>query len=201
MRVLRYGFFGEDVGQRRFLAAYLPHCGGVAAGVTFEPVPYFGKQFGPMNNLVVDRRCADACREAFVLGHPRLNWLFVGRDVDSFEPARHQFLTGKLRNSIPERWQAHTLLLLPVQCIEHWLLYLAQYPDREPGERKPSHQVKETIYAGRAKSRAGILTELLHTLSPERIAWLAGVSPSFQLFDKQVGDYLNTLPPAQSEEQ
>lgn len=192
MSVVLYGFFGEDAGQRRFLDAYLPHCGGEAVGITFEAVPYFGKRFGPMNNKVVDRLSADACREAFVLGYPQLNWLFIGRDVDSFEPGHYQFRAESLRASVAE-WQHRTLLLLPVQCIEHWLLYLAQYPSREVLERKPNDQTKEILYADRTKSRDSIITELLTTISPERIAWLFEVSVSFREFHKQVHAYLALL--------
>lgn len=192
MSTLLYGFFGEDAGQRRFLDAYLPHCGGTAMGVTFEAVPYFGKRFGPMNNKVVDRLSADACREAFVLGYPLLKWLFIGRDIDSFEQGHYQFRADALRNSVSE-WQDRTLLLLPVQCIEHWLLYLANYPSREGLERKPNDQTKEALYADRSKSRDSIITDLLTTISPERIAWLREVSVSFREFHQQVTTYLATV--------
>ena len=196
MRTLCYGFFGEDAGQRAFLAAYLPHCGGHAVGIGFEAVPYFGKAFGPMNNKVVDRRCSDACREAFVVCYPRLDWLFVGRDVDSFEAVRHQFLQDKLRASIPDKWQDRTLLMLPVQCIEHWMLYLAQYPNRTAIEHRPNDQAKELVYADRNKSREAITNEITGTLNSDRIAWLLEVSISFRVFHQQVGAYLANLPQA-----
>lgn len=190
MSKVLYGFFGEDRGQRAFLAAYLMHCG---SAMPFEAVPYFGKAFGPMNNKVVDRRCGDACQEAFVLGYPKLDWLFVGRDVDSYEPARSEYLLEVLRASIPDKWQNRTLIMLPVQCIEHWLLYLAQHPSRDTLERTPNDQAKDAVYAEQ-KSRADILSELLATLSPERINWLAGVSISFRDFHTHVQDYLSKLP-------
>ena len=193
MKVLQYGFFGEDRGQREFLAAYLLHFKAEATRVIFEPVAYFGKKFGPMNNKVVDRRCADACREAFVLGHPRLDWLFVGRDVDSFDPARHEYLTNELLAKIPEQWHGRTLLLLPVQCIEHWLLYLARHPDREPLERKPNDRAKEMVYNDHTKSRGDTRLALVRSLTPERVAWLAEVSASFLAFHKQVEAHLKTL--------
>ncbi len=193
MRMVRYGFFGEDAGQRRFLAAYLLHCNTQNSAVAFESVEYFGKKFGPMNNKVVDRRCGDACLEAFVLGYPVLDWLFVGRDVDSFDPARHQHLSDTLRASIPGKWQGRTLLMLPVQCVEHWLLYLARYPAREAREKTPNEQVKKMVYADRAKSHDAIVNELNATLSPERIAWLAEVSASFRSFHQQVKAYLGAL--------
>ena len=192
MSVVLYGFFGEDAGQRRFLDAYLPHCGGDAAGVVFEAAPYFGKRFGPMNNKVVDRLSAAACREAFVLSNPQLKWLFIGRDVDSFEPGHYQLRADALRASVAE-WQDRTLLLLPVQCIEHWLLYLAHYPSREVLERKPNDQTKAALYADRTKSRDLIVADLLTTISPERIAWLLGVSSSFRAFHQQVTTYLAAL--------
>lgn len=199
MRTLRYGFFGEDVAQREFLAAYLRCYAAQPADIIFEAVPYFGKQFGPMNNKVVDRRCADACREAFVLGYPKLDWLFVGRDVDSFDFAYHQQRATELRTKIPSQWQHRTLLMLPMQCAEHWLLYLAQYPNREPLERKPNDQAKNSVYADRHKSREVIRAELLATLNSGRVSWLAEVSASFRAFHQQVDAYLEALPPETSE--
>ena len=193
MRTVHYGFFGEDRGQRKFLAAYLLHCDAQDSAVAFESVEYFGKKFGPMNNKVVDRECAAACREAFVLGYPLLDWLFVGRDVDSFDPARHQYLSDTLRASISDQWRARTLLMLPVQCVEHWLLYLAQYPEREVLEKKPNDQTKKAVYADLTKSRDVIASELTATLSPERITWLAEVSASFLAFHQQVKAYLAAL--------
>lgn len=193
MRVLQYGFFGEDIAQREFLAAYLRCCEARNSNTLFESVPYFGKQFGPMNNKVVDRRCADACREAFVLGYPKLDWLFIGRDVDSFEFTYHERRAGELRAKIPAQWQSRTLLMLPMQCAEHWLLYLAQHPDREPIERKPNSQAKDLVYADLSKSKEGIRNELLSTLNAERISWLAEVSASFRAFHQQMEAYLMAL--------
>jgi hypothetical protein len=192
MSLVRYGFFGEDAGQRGFLDAYLPHCGSEEAGVTFESVPYFGKRFGAMNNKVVDRRCADACREAFVLGYPQLDLLFIGRDIDSFDPDHFNTRAEALLASIRE-WQHRTLLLLPVQCIEHWLLYLVQYPNRESLERIPNDQTKRLLYADKAKPREQIVTEVLASIDIERIIWLAEVSVSFRIFHQQVVSYMRTL--------
>lgn len=192
MSIVLYGFFGEDAGQRRFLDAYLPHCGSEQAGILFEAVPYFGKQFGAMNNKVVDRRCADACREAFLLGYPKLDWLFIGRDIDSFDPVHYNARAEMLLESIAE-WRHRTLLLLPVQCIEHWLLYLAQYPNRESLERTPNDQTKRRLYADTTKAREEILTELLATIDIDRVAWLLEVSVSFRAFHQQVIMYMMTI--------
>jgi len=194
MRTLRYGFFGEDAAQREFLVAYLDWRAREELSLQFEAVAYFGKQFGPMNNLVVDRRCFDACREAFELGHPRLDWLFIGRDVDSFELARHQFLTDALRQKIPTKWHGRTLLLLPVQCAEHWLLYLANYPRRDPLETQPKDYAKQRVYQDFAQPRVAIRTALLAILDTARIEWLTEVSVSFRAFHQQVDSYVAALP-------
>ncbi|WP_223652396.1 hypothetical protein [Hymenobacter psoromatis] len=194
MRVLQYGFFGEDIAQREFLAAYL-QCYETPDGSTlFDSVAYFGKQFGPMNNKVVDRRCADACREAFVLGYPIVDWLFIGRDVDSFEFAYHEKRAAELRAKIPVQWHNRTVLMLPMQCAEHWLLYLAQYPSNEPLERKPNSQAKDAVYADAAKTKETIRKELLATLTVARVNWMAEVSVSFRAFHEQVQQFLTRLP-------
>jgi hypothetical protein len=194
MQVIRYGFFGEDIAQREFLAAYLSCCETSENEVLFEAVPYFGKQFGPMNNKVVDRLCADACREAFVLGYPLLDWLFIGRDVDSFDFAYHERRATDLRAKIPAKWHHRTLLMLPMQCAEHWLLYLVRYDNHEPLERTPNSKVKELVYNGLSTSKEAIRTELLATIDTERINWLAEVSASFRAFHEQVQRYLAALP-------
>ena len=189
MRVLQYGFFGEDSAQREFLAAYLRYWETQDVKLLFKSVPYFGKRFGPMNNKVVDRLCADACREAFILGRPKLDWLFIGRDVDSFDFTYHQRRAGELRAKIPTQWQSRTLLMLPMQCAEHWLLYLVQYPTREPLERKPNDQAKDLVYVDHSKTKEVIRTELLAALDAERIIWLTEVSASFRAFHQQVSAY------------
>lgn len=194
MRIIQYGFFGEDIAQREFLAAYLRCCETPANDTLFEAVPYFGRKFGPMNNKVVDRRCADACSEAFVLGYPLLDWLFIGRDVDSFDFTYHERRTAELRAKIPAQWHSRTLLMLPMQCAEHWLRYLAQYPDRQPLERIPNSQVKDMVYSGVAKSKEVIRHELLATLNTARISWVAEVSASFRMFHEQVSHFLSALP-------
>jgi len=194
MRTLRYGFFGEDAAQREFLVAYLNWRTREEPSLQFEAITYFGKQFGPMNNLVVDRRCFDACREAFELGHPRLDWLFIGRDVDSFELARHQYLTEALRKKIPAKWHGRTLLLLPVQCAEHWLFYLANYPRRDPLETQPKDYVKQRVYQDLTQPKTAIRTALLATLDAARIDWLAEVSASFRTFHQQTNSYAAILP-------
>jgi hypothetical protein len=194
MRVLQYGFFGEDIAQREFLAAYLRYWETQDIELLFESVPYFGKRFGAMNNKVVDRLCADACREAFVLGHPKLDWLFIGRDVDSFDFTYHERRTQELRAKIPAQWQSRTLLMLPMQCAEHWLLYLAQCPTREPLERKPNDQAKDLVYADHSETKETIRTKLLATLDAERIVWLAEMSASFRAFHQQVSAYAALLP-------
>jgi hypothetical protein len=175
MRVLQYGFFGEDIAQREFLAAYLRYWETQDIELLFE-------------------LCADACREAFVLGHPKLDWLFIGRDVDSFDFTYHERRTQELRAKIPAQWQSRTLLMLPMQCAEHWLLYLAQCPTREPLERKPNDQAKDLVYADHSETKETIRTKLLATLDAERIVWLAEMSASFRAFHQQVSAYAALLP-------
>lgn len=194
MQVIQYGFFGEDIAQREFLAAYLRCCETLENEILFEAVPYFGKQFGPMNNNVVDRRCADACREAFVLGYPELDWLFIGRDVDSFDFAYHERRANELRTKIPAKWHHRTSLMLPMQCAEHWLLYLARYTSHEPLERIPNSKVKELVYGSLNKSKETIRAELLATLDTVRVNWLVEVSASFRAFHEQAQRYLAALP-------
>ncbi|WP_156176264.1 hypothetical protein [Hymenobacter terrenus] len=70
---------------------------------------------------------------------------------------------------------------------------MAQHPERDALERKPKDQAKNAVYADKTKSRELIVKELLDTLSPERIAWLAEVSDSFRAFHQQVGAYLKAL--------
>ncbi|AMJ67452.1 hypothetical protein [Hymenobacter sp. PAMC 26628] len=91
------------------------------------------------------------------------------------------------------------LLLIPVQCIEHWLWYLKwriENPDSTKNinlETQPRPAAKEAVYQARkcsTKHSNPIVERLAIGMDAE---WLASRSASFLAFHQQVKKYLGAL--------
>ncbi|RZK39585.1 MAG: hypothetical protein EOO61_07090 [Hymenobacter sp.] len=197
---IRYGFFGEDSGQRIFLEQYLVQLTQNKT-VSFEQAQYFSKQFGFINNKVVDRRCGDACKQAFLLEKTTLDCLFIGRDVDSYKITDYQKRLTDLQVSIQPRWQHKAILLLPVQCIEHWLLYLHRLASGIPInkirelETVPKDSAKDELYKFPRQPATQSKDEFVAVLASNLdINWLCERSNSFNRFHQQVNTFLAYLP-------
>jgi hypothetical protein len=202
MKQVIYGFFGEDKGQAAFLAQYL---GKLGAGqpVQFVAHDWYSNKFQGINNLGVDKGFRDAWLAAFVkLG---LDCLFVGRDLDADTPGirqkRLQHFDDQIANVPRADWRARTVFILPMQCIEHWLLALQRHADGRPSkdtrdlEGIVNDAVKRELYDEHPRTPpAQTKDELVASLAAGMdIEWLAEVSHSFRLFHEEVGAYVAQL--------
>lgn len=179
-QVLRYGFFGEDVAQRTFLAHYIKN----QYPDTFLEQEEFRWRIKVRNRDQVDAFLPAALLQKAKLG---LDVLFVGRDTDtSHHPAvldlRKQFsATCKNHQSV--------VLMLPVQCIEHWFWYIKRKRE-DPGKRTPLEtfsrtEAKRAIY-GDVKTEGKKLETINELLSDFDVDWLEQHSESFRHFHQQV---------------
>ncbi|MDO7875144.1 hypothetical protein Q5H93_10410 [Hymenobacter sp. ASUV-10] len=200
MSIITYGFFGEDKGQGRFLTEYLRKMETLHP-VLFDAHPWFSQKYQGVNNKGVDK----GFREAWLRGFGQeceLDCLFVGRDLDSNTPTiraeRHQVFIDKVAGIDRPNWWARTVFILPMQCIEHWLLALQRRADGRPSkdtrdlEGILNDAVKRELYEEHPRtptnqSKDDLVTALAADLD---IEWLAGVSVSFQDFHQQVEAYL-----------
>lgn len=205
MSLITYGFFGEDEGQEEFLRQYLLKMED-RHPARFEAHPWFSRKYQGINNKGVDK----GFRDAWIRGFGQecsLKCLFVGRDLDAntnnIRADRLKLFTDKVADIDRPNWWAKTVFILPMQCVEHWLLYLQRRAGGRPSkdtrdlEGLINDTVKKEVY-GHARTpitqtKDELVTELAAGMD---IDWLVDASLSFQDFHQQVRAYLATLPAA-----
>ncbi|QJD78401.1 hypothetical protein [Spirosoma rhododendri] len=182
--ILIYGFFGEDEAHRNFLSRYLTH---QYPGVFLEDDD-FRHQIRARNRDQVDNLLPLALAQKV---KSRLDILFVTRDVDS---PHKQTIDGR-RAVLDRACAAHqpVVLMLPVQCIEHWLWYIKRHQE-EPGkqsllESNPRRDAKTTIYGDSkvVETQLVLANALLDHLD---VDWLYQRVDSFKHFHNQVVQFL-----------
>jgi hypothetical protein len=205
MNIVTYGFFGEDEGQERFLAEYLRKLE-VTHAVLCEAHPWYSKKFKGVNNRGVDRGFKAAWLAGFAQAEYRLDCLFVGRDLDAdtqtIRAERLSYFADQIADISRADWKARTIFILPMQCVEHWLLALQRHADGKPSnacrdlEIVVNDAVKRELYDEHprlppAQTKDDLVTTLAAGMN---IAWLAEVSASFRAFHNDVETYLAALP-------
>jgi hypothetical protein len=191
MKTYTFAFFGEDVAQKDFLLAYLNQ---QYAGL-FTENETFGWQIQAENKRDVDNGTKNAAFQGFTKFG--LDVLFVGRDTDTVSEKK----IAEIRNGLAAKSAGYkgktAVLMMPVQCLEHWLWYL-QWQRENPGntknisfETETRNDAKLKIYGPKntAKTRVISREPLLQNLD---VAWLESRSPSFLHFHKQVLAFLKT---------
>lgn len=204
MRELIYGFFGEDKGQKQFLEQYLIKVG-YEHNMFFKQHSYYSKKFQGLNNKGVDNGFRAAWLASFGQKEYRLDCLFIGRDLDSYTSTvreeRLSLFESKIADIQRPAWRNHTIFILPMQCIEHWLLALQRQADGRPSkdtrdlESILNDAVKRELYDNHPRippeqNKEELVTELAAGMD---INWLSSVSNSFLLFDKQVQIFLSGI--------
>ena len=184
-RIITYGFFGEDAAQRNFLTKYLTQ----HYPDTFIEDENERWRFKARNRDQVDAFLPEALLQKAIL---RLDVLFVGRDVDT----SHEPTIKTRREEFEKKCIGHhpVVLMLPVQCVEHWLWYIKRRRE-EPGkntllESNLRSDAKQAVYLSTkvAANQLEIANELLMTLD---VSWLESRSNSFKHFHNQVRTFLD----------
>lgn len=182
--ILIYGFFGEDEAHRNFLSRYL----NLQYPTTFLEDDDFRNLIRARNRDQVDKLLPLALAQK---ARSRLDVLFVTRDVDS----PHTETIKIRRDTLSHQCRAHQpiVLMLPVQCIEHWLWYIKRHQG-EPGkksllESQTRTSAKQAIY-GETKVVARQLELADMVLADLDVNWLVQHSESFKHFHSQVVDFL-----------
>lgn len=195
MSIIRYGFFGEDEAQRLFLHHYLT---ALTAAQAHQFVADDTFRLVGGNKSRVDSQFAEAC-EIGLLRH-RQQCFFVGRDLDDYSAEAFREKVTDMQARLQNR-DITAILLIPVQCIEHWLLYL-QWHAKNPKltknisfETTPRKEAETQVY-GKPKMPLSLSLPVIVALAADMdIEWLASRSPSFLAFHNQVEAYLAALLP------
>ncbi|MGA0555534.1 hypothetical protein ACO2Q8_02715 [Larkinella sp. VNQ87] len=188
IKPIRYGLLCEDMPQRHFLDAYLNLC---FTG-RFEKDEDFGWQIHTTTAKEVENTLPDALRKGFTKF--KLGTLFVGRDADSGDRKKVDSLISKLAGICQSYPQA--ILVVPVQCIEHWLWYLKWRQDNHLSTKNVSFEqfdrrdAKRAVYGGSIKIDKQLeeVSKLVQSLD---VYWLESRSESFKHFHQQVVTFLN----------
>lgn len=190
-----YGILCEDKAHSNFIKYYLNQ----HFREFFQESEQFGWKIRATNAREVDDSISDATRLGFTKFN--LNVLFVGRDADTTKETQIE----NLKNTLIELCHNHrqVILMIPVQSIEHWLLYL-QWRQRNPASTKNEslehimrHEAKTKIYGGklRVEKQLEIASQLLANFD---VAWLETRSASFRHFHQQVTKYVADTTPTLS---
>lgn len=180
-----YSFFGEDAAQRNFLSRYLDQ----RFSGLFVENDKFKWQIKVKNRDQVDKTLPAALQLKAIL---RIDVLFVGRDSDT----ANSKVVQELRDHFAKVCTGHqaVIIMIPVQCIEHWLWYLKRRKE-SPGKNSPLEtynrsEAKTAVYGGKYNVERQLekADELLNGLD---VDWLESRSESFKQFHQQVLTFLN----------
>ena len=187
-RIMNYGILCEDKAHRNFLEHYFDQ----VHPAIFRLNEQFGWQIKATNDREVEDALPDATRKGFI--RYGLDVLFVGRDADTTDVKQIDALKAKLGllcSSHPK-----VIFMVPVQCIEHWLLYLQWHRDNPastknvPLESIGRKEAKNRVYGGKIKVERQLekANELLADLD---VSWLEQRSESFKHFHNHVKTFLD----------
>lgn len=153
MRILKYGYFGEDEAHRIFLANYLEQLVkfmSKSEEIIFDFDVSFTFKYKGRNKSDVDKLFAEAAQEGFIDYQQDL--FFVGRDLDTFQRNEFKDKITSMQSQLRDDFKDKTFLMIPVQCIEHWLWYMkikVENPSstkNESLESKPNREAKIALY-------------------------------------------------------
>jgi hypothetical protein len=204
MRRITYGFYGEDVAQKLFLGKYLyllPEYMNKTQEVVLQPNENFHARFGLENKARIDNQFVEVGIRGF-LEH-RLDLYFVGRDCDeNNEPRckkRREEMESQIEFQVNAQCRGRTIVSVPVQCVEHWLLYvkrLQDYPGstkNDPLEHVPNADAKNALYGKKkvtVKYSEPIVRRLIESMDIKR---LESMSQSFLAFHKKAESCVKQL--------
>jgi hypothetical protein len=198
MKILKYGYFGEDEAQRIFLENYLIQLIeylGKSKDIFFEYDVEFSYLFkGVKNSTIIHQDFAEAVRVGFIKYGQDL--FFVGRDLDTHLDKEFKRKFASMQGELDEKFKAKTFLMIPVQCIEHWLWYMkikVENPNSTKNislESKPNREAKIALYGNPKvsnKKSNPIVEEYSRMLDFE---YLESRSESFNAFHSRVKRFI-----------
>jgi hypothetical protein len=200
MKILKYGYFGEDEAHRIFLANYLEQVVkflGKSEMLNFDFDLPFTYKFKGKNKSDVDRLFAEAIQEGFIEYQQDL--FFVCRDMDTHVGNVFKDKITSMQSQLRLNFKEKTFLMIPVQCIEHWLWYLkikSENPTltkNESLESKPNRDAKIALYSSPKVSNK-ISIPIVEEYSKQiDFEYLESRSESFRVFHESVKDFIIDL--------
>ena len=190
MRTIRYGFFGEDDAQRLFLYHYLAT---LANGQEWEFKIDISFHLEGGTKSRVKAQFDEACEIG--LTQYQHDCFFVGLDLDDHDVTVFNETITEMQRRLQAR-EIAAILLVPVQCIEHWLRYLQWHAENPHStknitvENEERRMAKTKLYGSPKTSTRHSNPIVESTAANMNIDWLASRSTSFLAFHKQVQGYI-----------
>jgi hypothetical protein len=135
--------------------------------------------------------------EAAILGFRdyNLDFLIIGIDYDDRNRKKFNEEIEKLYSNLYIDFRKKSIIMFPVQAIEHWLLYIKYHIENPKSTKNIAFEhisrkdAKEKIYQNKLSkiNRINIVKYLLNSLNVE---WLKNHSESFNRFNS---DFINTI--------
>lgn len=196
---IQYVVYCEDEAQRLFLNAAIPVIfKNIVPSTSIEVDPGF--KLSPNTKPRFNQVFINATKLAF--RNYKTNLFVLCFDSDSpqqedFERQRNEWIST-INKEIPGH-KDKFILAVPVQAIEHWLLYL-RHLLKEPAKAKagtiekiPKREIKTEIYGTEkyiSQTCEPLIKELVSNLSPEILASLRSNSFSFKRFYSDVETFM-----------
>lgn len=201
MTEFKYGILCEDTAHRVFVQHSLS-CIAQSINDTYTISVLDKLPVEANSKSEVDNYCHRFSSEVFRQMY-RADFLVICRDIDSIDVKVYRKKEAELAGKLHHTAKNRSILCLPVQCIEHWLLYLKQHQEEplltknESVETKPRRDAKFLVY-GRTKINKELCHEVVSShCSDMDITWLESRSKSFLEFAKNarvVFQYLASIP-------
>lgn len=193
MTLIKYGVICEDEAQNDFLRIILAHF--TSQELEFIKV---NTHIKAENDDQVDRKFIKACNLSFIDKRYKVNIFFVCRDVDTHHENGFTSKYSKFDEGLKGQYRNKCVIMLPVQCIEHWLLYIKYHKDNPTSnknyslETKQREAVKQEIYGSNLsyKKKRSIIQELMKTAD---LTKLQNQSESFKRFHSEFTNVLKNL--------
>lgn len=190
-KLVYYGIVCEDLAHKTFIYHYLASC----FPETFSENEEFGWRIRATNAKEVDDSIIDAARQGFT--KYSLDMLIIGRDADTTDAGRIKVLRDVHEGSCGPYLRS-VVFMVPVQCIEHWLLYIKKHRDRPEVTKNESLEsvrrieCKRLVYGDikKAVRQAEIANTILADFDAD---WLEQRSESFKQFHNQVKNFLTSF--------
>lgn len=192
MRILRYGFFGEDDAQRLFLFHYLTTLAKDKEW-RFEIDAGFPLMGGTKSRV---KALFDEACEIGLMQY-RHDCFFIGLDLDDHAVDVFNETMDEMQRRLKAR-DISAILLVPVQCIEHWLRYLQWHAENPQStknitlETEERRTAKTKLYGSPKTSSRHSNPIVESTAANMDIAWLESRSISFLAFHNQVREYIQS---------
>ncbi len=188
-----YSIICEDDAQKLFIETFISRIANEKISFSFNE--NFFWQFKSSNNKDVIKNYVQAADFTF-LDAFYADLIFIGIDYDDRPRNNFHAEYKELYNKIVKKAISKTIILFPVQAMEHWLLFIKRKKDNPSLtknitaeiERIERRKAKETLYAG-VGDRKDFIIDLVKAAD---IDWLENQSISFRKFLSHLNEFIST---------